>query len=273
MRIRIELSHNEPKLMLPVEDNELIVGLIYNILGRGSASHAHFLHDEGYSILNKEEKIKNFKLFTYSPFRFVGRNSLPVSNQCTIQTEEKRLHFYVSSSKEVFMEDLMIGCKDKENPKLLIWQQTIEIKKLQPLKQPLISDDMRFVMLSPIICSKNNSDGKTVYLFPWDMEFEEILYKNLCDKYQTTYGKPFGLSGEKFRLELDHDYIERKSKVEKLFTLKKGEEGETEIKGTFAPFRLKAPRELMEIGYECGFGEKNSMGFGMVKVDVAKQNR
>ncbi|MEI6848119.1 MAG: CRISPR-associated endoribonuclease Cas6 [Chlorobiaceae bacterium] len=34
-----------------------------------------------------------------------------------------------------------------------------------------------------------------------------------------------------------------------------------------APFRIEAPSELIEVGYECGFGEKNSQGFGMVKVD------
>jgi CRISPR-associated endoribonuclease Cas6 len=54
-------------------------------------------------------------------------------------------------------------------------------------------------------------------------------------------------------------------KVQKLITLKEGRSDETKIKGTLAPFRLRAPRELMEVGYECGFGEKNSMGFGMVK--------
>ncbi|MCB0538258.1 MAG: CRISPR-associated endoribonuclease Cas6, partial [Bacteroidetes bacterium] len=30
-------------------------------------------------------------------------------------------------------------------------------------------------------------------------------------------------------------------------------------------FELTAPVELHEIGYEAGFGEKNSMGFGCVK--------
>jgi CRISPR-associated endoribonuclease Cas6 len=33
-----------------------------------------------------------------------------------------------------------------------------------------------------------------------------------------------------------------------------------------APFTLKGDTELMKIGYEAGYGEKNSMGFGMAKV-------
>ena len=276
MRIKIELSNNEPELTLPVDENNLIVGLIYNILRNSSPRYAHFLHNEGYTILNNEDKTKKFKLFTFSPFCFEGRNSLPISEDGTIVTEEKLLHFFISSPKEVFMEHLTDGCKFK--PQLLIYNssnklQTLEIKKEQKLVPPAISNDMRFVMLSPIICSRNNSDGKPEYLFPWDMEFEEILYTNLCNKYEATHGKPFGLNGEKFRLELDHDYIERKKgKVQKLVTLKEGQKDETKIKGTFAPFRLKAPSELMEIGYECGFGEKNSMGFGMVKVDAGRQS-
>jgi len=274
MRIKIELSNNEPELTLPVDDNDLIVGLIYNILRNSSPRYAFFLHNEGYAILNKDGNTKNFKLFTYSPFCFKGRNSLPVSGDGTIVTKEQQLHLFISSSKDVFMEHFTDGCKI--TPQLLIYnssnkQQTLEIKKVKKLEPLVISNDMRFVMLSPIICSRNNSDGKPDYLFPWDMEFEEVLYMNLCDKYQAIHGKPFGLSSDKFRLELDHDYIERKkSSVQKLVTLKKGQKDETKIKGTFAPFRLKAPRELMEIGYECGFGEKNAMGFGMVKVDESK---
>ncbi|OYT33337.1 hypothetical protein B6U96_16165 [Archaeoglobales archaeon ex4484_92] len=31
-------------------------------------------------------------------------------------------------------------------------------------------------------------------------------------------------------------------------------------------FGVKGDRKLIEFGYETGFGEKNSMGFGMVKV-------
>ena len=72
-----------------------------------------------------------------------------------------------------------------------------------------------------------------------------------------------------FSVAIDHAYEERMhGKIQKLITLKEGKSDETKIKGTLAPFTIRAPRELIEIGYECGFGEKNSMGFGMVKVDT-----
>jgi len=31
------------------------------------------------------------------------------------------------------------------------------------------------------------------------------------------------------------------------------------------PFVVKGNKELIKFGYECGFGELNSAGFGMVK--------
>ena len=40
----------------------------------------------------------------------------------------------------------------------------------------------------------------------------------------------------------------------------------TKIRGVVAPFHVIGAPELIHIGYECGFGDKNSMGFGMVEV-------
>jgi CRISPR-associated endoribonuclease Cas6 len=33
-----------------------------------------------------------------------------------------------------------------------------------------------------------------------------------------------------------------------------------------APFTITADPQLIQLGYECGFGENNSAGFGMVEV-------
>ena len=96
-----------------------------------------------------------------------------------------------------------------------------------------------------------------------------MVLENLCRKYQALYGRSFLCESGQFVFAIDEAYVERmQGKVQKLITLKEGRSDETKIKGTLAPFRLRAPRELMEVGYECGFGEKNSMGFGMVKVQL-----
>ena len=37
------------------------------------------------------------------------------------------------------------------------------------------------------------------------------------------------------------------------------------IRGVLCPFRVSGSVPLIQIGYECGFGDKNSADFGMVK--------
>jgi CRISPR-associated endoribonuclease Cas6 len=40
------------------------------------------------------------------------------------------------------------------------------------------------------------------------------------------------------------------------------------IRGWLAPFTVEGSKELIELGYEAGFGSRNSMGFGMAEVDT-----
>ncbi|RLG47654.1 MAG: CRISPR-associated endoribonuclease Cas6, partial [Thermoproteota archaeon] len=37
-------------------------------------------------------------------------------------------------------------------------------------------------------------------------------------------------------------------------------------------FKAYGDEELIKVGYQAGFGEKNSLGFGMVKVDGRRKN-
>lgn len=123
-------------------------------------------------------------------------------------------------------------------------------------------------MLSPLVCAtKITPDQHPQYLFPDDHDFKRVLLTNLSRKYELLHGKPVSCNEEEVTFELDQDYVTRvHGKVQKLITLKEGRRDESKVKGTLAPFRIAASRELIEVGYECGFGEKNSQGFGMVKV-------
>jgi len=63
-------------------------------------------------------------------------------------------------------------------------------------------------------------------------------------------------------VEFDQEYLRRKGEGIYRLVDYKG----TKIKAIMAPFVVRGSPELMEMGYEAGFGEKNSMGFGMVEV-------
>ena len=187
----------------------------------------------------------------------------------TMSTAEALLHVTVSSPKSEFIEHLVIGLL--QEPFVWIGKERFRVETVRKLDAPDFTDNMQFIMLSPLVCTtKRDAEQYPQFLFPGDEEFERVLLENLCRKYEVLHGRGFPCTSEQFSFAVDHDYVERMNgKIQKLITLKEGRSDETRIKGTLAPFRLKAPCELIEIGYECGFGEKNSQGFGMVKVDTA----
>jgi CRISPR-associated endoribonuclease Cas6 len=248
---------------MPINNSHIISSLIYNILDKSSSEYAEQLHEQGYRLQNRV-----FKLFTFSPLYPGNRQKWVMHENGTMSTGESLLHLDVSSPKEEFIEHLVMGLL-KES---FVWigKERFRVETVRKLDPPELSGDMRFIMLSPLVCTtKLEREQYPQYLFPGDQGFERVLLENLCRKYQVLHGREFSCDNALFKFLIDQLYVERMSgKVQKLITLKQGRSDETKIKGTFAPFRLQAPKELIEVGYECGFGEKNSQGFGMVKVEM-----
>lgn len=52
-----------------------------------------------------------------------------------------------------------------------------------------------------------------------------------------------------------------------LINLDENGESPIDVIGLQAPFTITGDQRLIKLGYECGFGEKNSMGFGMADTD------
>ncbi|MEM4509071.1 MAG: CRISPR-associated endoribonuclease Cas6, partial [Archaeoglobaceae archaeon] len=114
-----------------------------------------------------------------------------------------------------------------------------------------ITDKEKFVTLSPINVSKAEN-GKAVDLYPTQREFYEVLKQNLIKKYVLLHGK------EPESREVEFKPISFKPKRIKI--------KDTWHRCVEMVFEAKGNPELLEIGYKAGFGAKNSMGFGMVKV-------
>lgn len=263
MRITLELSHRKRTVTLPINNSYLVSSLIYNIVDQSSSAYAERLHEQGYRLANRA-----FKLFTFSPVHPVHSRKWVLHENGTMSTSEPLLQVTISSLKEEFIEHLIVGLMHGS----FVWigNERFRVETVRKLEPPEYSDEMGFIMLSPVVCTtRGESDHYSQFLFPGDPDFMRVLLENLCRKYQALHGKPFECDEEQVEIELDRGYVERRQgKVQKLITIKEGRSDETKIKGTLAPFRIRAPRELIEIGYECGFGEKNSQGFGMVKVDM-----
>jgi len=85
---------------------------------------------------------------------------------------------------------------------------------------------------------------------------------NLVKKYKLLAGED--IKASEFKVKIDTDCMNNKAgKIIKKINFKG-----TDIIGFMAPFEVSGSPELIEVGYEAGFGEKGSMGFGMVKIIV-----
>ncbi|MGA1824541.1 MAG: CRISPR-associated endoribonuclease Cas6 [bacterium] len=264
MRIRITILPIKGRVVLPINYNYFLTSLIYRIIQNSSLDYSHFLHNEGYKVDNSK---KGFKLFTYS---MLIAKKFRVNND-TITFYKGPVHWYISSPIDSFIQHLVTGVFT-EGQKIKIGPENDRdnffIERVETVPIPQIKRVMKFTCLSPITVSKVNhtknfngsEDFNCHYLRPSDEGFSEAIKNNLIKKYTIAFGKDIKDSDLIFTL--DHEFLERKrGKVTKNINFKG-----TNIIGFMAPFEASGSTKLIEIGYESGFGEKGSMGFGMVKV-------
>ncbi len=245
MRFRISLYPEKTRVELPYNYNYPLASAIYSFLGRGDAAFSDFLHDEGFCLDGKA-----FKLFTFSPLFSSRRKAL--KDGLLI---EGKLDWFISSPKEEFVTSLAQGIL--EQGFLSFLGQRLIVKQVEVLKRPSFEPRMSFRTLSPIVISTGEVDAggrfHKRYLSPEEPEFSRILEENLRRKYQACYGKE--PSEEGISLEF------LRAPQSKLLDYKG-----IKIRGWFMHFIAQGSAELIELGYEAGFGENNSAGFGMVEV-------
>ena len=112
-----------------------------------------------------------------------------------------------------------------------------------------------FVTMSPIVLRTDiDSEGtsKTWDLEPSDRRFVERLTANLRRKYERYYEKP--CSGE-VRVESITNTKQQRIVL-----------GEVSHRAHLMDITIQGPPEILKFAHECGLGEKNSMGFGMVRL-------
>ncbi len=169
--------------------------------------------------------------------------------------------WYVSSPQEAFLGSFAASLMDEG--RLRIGRQRLRVVDVEIPRIPSFHPDMKFRCLSPITMStKRERNGKLVmhYCLPDEPEFSELVRQNLIRKHEAIYGH--SLRDDSFSMEFDPEYISRrKGRVTKLIRYKN-----VDIRGVLCPFHASGSPELMYVGYECGFGDKNSAGFGMVDV-------
>jgi CRISPR-associated endoribonuclease Cas6 len=264
MRIQLTFNTLKPgRMTIPVNYQYPLSAWIYHTLAGGDHEFSTFLHDSGFSL-----GAKAFKFFTFSQLNFPAKG---------FKVEGDRLHILagqcnliVSFLLPVAMENFIKGLFKNQRFSLgdKISQTDFMVASVEVLPEPTFNGKAIFTTISPIMVGKRIDNCRTAaYLSPEEAAFEQLIADNLIHKFTTALN--YGLIAPGPELETDDPQITfkllnkprmRGIKI-KAFTPE-----ETKIIGYTFDFEIKAPAALLQIGYVCGFGEKNSLGMGCVEL-------
>ncbi len=252
MRVAVQLRPSRVPLLVPFAYAHRLTAVIYSLLSASSQDYARFLHDEGY-----RAGAQRFKLFTFSQLLIPERKIERTGLVCL----SSEIAWQVSSPIAEFVEHLAQGLLSLG--RIALGASEFAIARVEVLPAPRFSSELRLKCLSPVVAATvAERAGRLMprYLRAEDPGLSEALRKNLLKKFVLVHGRE--PESSEMSVEFDQEYLRKKG--EEIYRLVdyKG----TKIKAILAPFVVRGSPELIEIGYEAGFGEKNSMGFGMVEV-------
>ena len=250
MRIKIVADVGNG-LTLPINYNHLLAGVVYRFLAESDPEYASFLHNEGYAAAEKR-----FKLFTFSQLMAERR-----------RITGDRIHFgstlvwQVSSPVERFLSHFADTLLTEG--RLSLGQRSLPVQDVTVPRIPRFRPEMSFRCLSPIVMTtvREHAGKRSMhYCMPDDPELSELIRQNLIRKHEAIRGR--APHDDTLTFHFDTDYINRRNgRVTRLVDYKG-----IKIRGVLCPFRVSGSVALIETGYECGFGDKNSAGFGMAEV-------
>lgn len=239
----ITFVSEEEKLILPLQYNHMVQGMIYNLLNDNLSS---FLHDEGFLKGNR-----SFKMFTFS--RLNGNYTLDKNNSKIIF--QGPVSLTIASPFEEFCNSIGNNFLTKEKAQL--GNNYIKIKEVTLEKEVVTKKHIEFHTLSPIVIYstlfKANGKKFTCYFQPGESEFNKLLEKNLRKKYEAFYKQS----------PPDGDIVIKSLNRPKLSVMNYKQ---TVIKGYTGKFSMTGPIPLLQMGLDTGLGSKNSQGFGCIKI-------
>ena len=220
------------------------------------------MHNHGYKTANR-----HFKLFTFAlrlkKFSIVPDAFKLDRPQADLIISSPMIHPFFNNFLEGTFEHNTIEIANHQ------YKCCFKISSVEILPDIELSTTEHFTLLTPMVLSiqKDREVLPAYYLRPMDiLEANRILQTNLCRKYFLVNNKEYTGSGISFKW--DEQYLQSHKRVTKKITIEKDKP--IEVVGVQAPFVIAGDPDLIRIGYECGFGEKNSMGFGMALKSNAK---
>ncbi|MCK9150528.1 CRISPR-associated endoribonuclease Cas6 [Methanobacterium alcaliphilum] len=244
MRLKISLSAPEKHLKIPYNYNHVLSAIVYNKIV--DLDMAQELHES-----------TNYKFFTFSQLFVSKRKNL----KDFMISRNGKFSFFISSPNDELIKSMVEGYLDI--PSVNFMGQNLLVEQVELLKMPEIKKRMKMKTLSPLIARvQKEVEGKLKIwdLNPNDLKFYENLQNNLLNKYNSFYD---GYDGDNYvKIVPKIDSIKRKR-----ITIPKRDQ-ETFHRCFLMKFEIEADKRLVKFAYDCGLGEKNSMGFGCVDAKV-----
>jgi CRISPR-associated endoribonuclease Cas6 len=244
MRCVLELK-SDSKICLPISYNHIVQSWIYHSISEIMAS---FLHDQGFMVENK-----TFRLFCFS--RLMGNYTIDSVRKEIIY--DGTVYLIITSPLPFFIEELTNGILS--TPYIRLGRNALTVEGIYNEINEIQEDEITLRVLSPITVysTMTKMDGKkyTVYFMPKEPDYDEMITKNLLNKYQAIYDDPLELKRERVHVE----------------PLRRGRcivanYKNFIIKGYSGLIHVTGPAALLQVAVDCGLGSKNSQGFGCVEL-------
>ena len=240
----MELTSPKAELVLPFHYTEWLQAAIYHSMGN---SVAQVVHDVGFPVENR-----SLKLFAFS--RLLGKYR---ANRETL-TFHLPLTLVIASPLKMMIQEFTNSIISRSEFRL--GPELLSLSKISMDSTELKSARIRVHTLSPLsthsTLTKGDGSSYTVYYHPREREFSQYVTQNLLRKYRAIYGEPWlSQSAPDIHIQPRHD-----PKMNIVYYK------DTVIKGYSGTFDISGPVELLQTGWDAGFGDRNSQGFGLVDV-------
>ena len=203
-----------------------------------------------------------YKLHASNTFKFFNFSQINVSKRKIVKdgiiAKNGKINFYLSSPNDLLIKNLVNGFVDDLEIKFK--NEKLHVEKIEALKTPDFKEKSEFKTISPInVRDTRKIDGKLkrVDLAPSD-KFFKAIETNLVKKYCIFNN----IESTDKRINV---YSEMANVKRKRITIPKGP-NTTYHRAYMMDLILEGNVDLIEFAYDVGLGEKNSMGFGMIKL-------
>lgn len=266
MRFKLHFVLDGKNQELPLNYQYPVSAWIYKVLSTADTEFTRLLHDHGY----KTENGKTFKLFTFSKLMFPKHTYKHVENSDRLQIWSRNAWLNVAFQLPEQCEKFITGLFKEQ--KVYIGDKVsgieMELKTIEALKNYIPNDStLKLKTKTPIVLGfKEESEEIETYIIPGTGEYQKLFLNNLRDKLLAV-GKSNMISDN---IEFNITKLHTKTELQ---TIKAYTREETKVRGYHYEFELTAPKEIIELGLNAGFGSMNSLGFGWCEVVENDSNK